>query len=224
MLDVLAGRPARYAVNAPLLTSETAQALAPYLPLARTLGQFYAQFSPDLEGLTLEVAGELANHDTSPLVAAALGGLLEQHTEVRVNLVNAPTLARARGINLIERKSPDAGRYSSLLTLSGSRRPWAGRWRSGESRLVRLGEYWLDMGPTAQMLVTRHQDRPGTMGTIGSILGEADVNISAMHLARSHPRADALMILALDDAVTPSVAERIRSQEAVLDLWLIRLD
>ena len=224
VLDVLAGRPARYAVNAPLLTAETAQALAPYLPLARTLGQFYAQFSPDLEGLTLEVAGELANHDTSPLVAAALGGLLEQHTEVRVNLVNAPTLARARGINLIERKSPDAGRYSSLVTLSGSATAVGGTVASGESRLVRLDEYWLDMGPTAHMLVTRHQDRPGTMGTIGRILGEADVNISAMHLARSHPRADALMILALDDLVTPAVAERIRSQEAVLDLWLIRLD
>jgi D-3-phosphoglycerate dehydrogenase len=73
------------------------------------------------------------------------------------------------------------------------------------------------------MLVTRHQDRPGTMGRIGLILGEADVNISAMHLARSAPRADALMILALDDDVPPAVANAIRAEEAVLDLWLIRL-
>ena len=72
---------------------------------------------------------------------------------------------------------------------------------SGEPRLVRLDELLAGHGPTAHMLVTRHQDRPGTMGTVGRILGEADVNISAMHLARSQPRADALMILALDDAV-----------------------
>ena len=223
VLDVLAGRPARYAVNAPLLTPETAQTLAPYLPLARMLGQFYAQFSPDLEALTLEVAGEIAEHDTSPLIAATLGGLLEQHTEVRVNLVNAPTLARSRGINLIERKSSDAGRYSSILTLSGSTAV-GGTVAAGEPRLVKLGDYWLDMEPSQHMLVTRHQDRPGTMGLVGRILGESDVNISAMHLGRTLPRADALMILALDDVVPPAVAERIRSQDAVLDLWLIRLD
>jgi L-serine deaminase len=73
------------------------------------------------------------------------------------------------------------------------------------------------------MLVTRHQDRPGTMGRIGLMLGQADVNISAMHLGRSAPRADALMILALDEEVPDAVADEIRRHEAVLDLWLIRL-
>ena len=94
----------------------------------------------------------------------------------------------------------------------------------GESRLVRLGDYWLDMQLAEHMLVTRHQDRPGTMGTVGLLLGEADVNISAMHLARTEPRADAFMILALDDAVPKAVADQIRGNEAVLDLWLIVLD
>ena len=74
------------------------------------------------------------------------------------------------------------------------------------------------------MLVTRHQDRPGTMGTVGRILGESDVNISAMYLARTEARADAFMILALDDAVPEAVAARIRAEEAVLDLWLIDLE
>ncbi len=74
------------------------------------------------------------------------------------------------------------------------------------------------------MLVTRHQDRPGTMGTVGRILGESDVNISAMYLARTEPRADAFMILALDDAVPETTAASIRAEEAVLDLWLIDLE
>lgn len=223
VLDVLAGRSARYAVNAPLLTPETAQALAPYLPLARMLGQFYAQFAPDLEGLTLDVAGELAAFDAAPLVAAVMGGLLENVTEERVNLVNASSVARAHGISLIERKSPEAGRYASMLTLSGSSSV-SGTVAGSEPRLVGLAGYWVDMPPTAHMLVTRHHDRPGTMGRIGSMLGEADVNISAMHLGRLGPRADAFMILALDDPVPAGIAERIRQQEAVLDLWLIRLD
>ena len=79
--EVLAGRSARYAINAPMLSPETADALGPYLPLARALGQFFAQFSDDVSDLTLEVAGELSEHDAGPLIASALGGILEQHTE-----------------------------------------------------------------------------------------------------------------------------------------------
>ncbi len=72
------------------------------------------------------------------------------------------------------------------------------------------------------MVITRHQDKPGTMGRIGLILGEADVNISAMTLARSGPRQDALMLLAVDDEVSDAVAAQIRNHPAVLDVWVIR--
>jgi len=228
ILDVLAGRPARYAVNAPLLTPETARAIAPYLPLAEMLGRFFAQFCrTGVTTLTLEVAGELAAFDAAPLTAAVLRGLLETATTERVNLVNAGALARARGITVIERKTPEAGQYASLLTLSGESggltTTVGGTVAAGEPRLVRLDDYWLDMVPTATMLVTRHHDRPGTMGRIGLMLGEADVNISAMHLARSAPRADAVMILAVDEEVPPAVTEAIGALEAVMDVWTIGL-
>ena len=115
----------------------------------------------------------------------------------------------------------------SLLTLTGEAdgvtTTIAGTVANGEARLVRLNEHSTDLAPSPVMLVTRHHDRPGTVGRIGQMLGEADVNISAMHLARSLPRADALMILALDDDVPPAVADAIRASEAVLDLWLIHL-
>ena len=93
----------------------------------------------------------------------------------------------------------------------------------GEPRFTRLDDYRLDMAPTEFMLVTRHHDRPGTVGRIGLILGEADVNISAMHLARTGPRQDALMILALDDEIPAAVADSIRASDGVLELWSIRL-
>ncbi|MFV2062366.1 MAG: phosphoglycerate dehydrogenase [Chloroflexota bacterium] len=221
--DVLAGKPARYAINAPLLTPETADALAPYLPLARTMGQFYAQFGSDLAGLTLEVAGDLSAFDTTPLSAAVLGGLLETHTEERVNVVNAPSLAKARGITLVEHKTPDAGRYSSRLTLSGDRSV-AGTVSTGQSRLVALDGLEIDLAPAPYMLLSRHHDRPGTIGLVGQMLGEADVNISGMHLARTDPRADALMVLALDEPVPDALVERIAAIDAVMELWLISLD
>ena len=227
VLDVLASRPARYAVNAPLVAPEAAAALGPYLDLARLLGRFYAQFARGgLATLELALSGEAAEHEPAPLTAAVLEGLLGGSTEERVNLINAPLLARARGIHLSERRVHAADSRAEIL-LAGAE----GRWESavggsvvgGEPRLTRLGGYAMDMAPAPFMLVTRHRDKPGTMGRIGIVLGEADVNISAMALGRSGPRADALMVLALDDPVPDDVAARIRAEPAVLDLWAIKL-
>jgi D-3-phosphoglycerate dehydrogenase len=228
ILDVLDGRSARYAVNAPLITPETAQAIGPYLPLAETLGRFVAQFERSApRTLTFEVAGELAGHDATPLGAAVLRGLLETVTTERVNLVNAGMLARARGITVVERRTPEAGTYASLLTLTaeadGRTTTVGGTVAAGEARIVRLGNYRLDMEPSEVMLITRHRDRPGMIGRIGTLLGEADVNISAMHVARTAPREDAFMILALDDDPPAAVADAIRSHEGVIDVWTIRL-
>ena len=228
ILEVLDGRPARYAVNAPLLTPETAQAIAPFLPLAETLGRFLGQFAHAApRTLTLEIAGEPAAYDASPLVAAVLRGLLETSTTERVNLVNAATMARARGIKVVERKTSTAAPFSSLLTVTGEgdgqSATVAGTVANGEPHIVRLDEHAMDLAPSDSMLITRHRDRPGTMGRIGVLLGEADVNISAMTLARSAPRADAFMVLALDDDVPAAVAESIRSDPAVIDVWTIRL-
>jgi D-3-phosphoglycerate dehydrogenase len=225
VLDVLAGRSARYA---PLLTPETARALAPYLPLAEILGRFFAQFSRGgVRTLTLEIAGELAEYDGTPLTAAVLRGLLETSITERVNLVNAGALAKARGITVVERKTPDAGTFAALITLSGETggrtTVVAGTVAAGEPRITRLDDYRLDMAPADNMLITRHMDRPGTVGRVGLMLGEADINISAMHLARTRPREDAFMILALDDDVPDAVSDAIRTHEAVRDLWTIRL-
>jgi D-3-phosphoglycerate dehydrogenase / 2-oxoglutarate reductase len=222
VLDVLAGRPARYAVNEPPVPADAAAMLGPYLGLARTLGQLYAQVAGRAGTLTLELAGDLAASDVSPFAAAALRGLLEVSTEERVNQVNAAHVARARGITLVERRTPDAGRYAALVTLSGSTTV-AGTVAAGEPRLVRLGEHWMDMAPVPWLLITRHHDRPGTIGQVGQVLGEADVNISAMHLARTTPREDAFMVLALDDPVPPEVARRIQQLDAVLDVWVVHL-
>jgi D-3-phosphoglycerate dehydrogenase len=228
ILEVLDGGSARYAVNAPLLTAETAQAIAPYLPLAETLGRFAAQMARTApKTLTLEIAGEPAAYDASSLVAAALRGLLETTTEERVNLVNAGTLAKARGIEVVERKTPNAGAFSSLLTVTaeadGQTTTLAGTVANGEPRLVRLQQHAMDLSPAGVMLISQHLDRPGTVGRVGALLGEADVNISSMTLARSAPRAEAYMVLALDDDVPETVVAAIQDDDAVIDTWVVRL-
>jgi len=232
VLDVLDGRPAQYAVNAPLLSAEAEQTIGPYLPLAETLGRFLAQFARAGVGtLTVELAGDLARTESGPVTAAALRGVLETSTTERVNLVNAAILAKARGISVVERKTADAGGFSAAITLrgtvSGSGRGGevavGGTLAGGEMRIVRLNAYRLDMGAEDRMLITRHQDRPGTIGRLGQLLGRADVNISSMHVARSAPREDALMVVSVDDDVSPELEAAIRADEGVLDLWTIRL-
>ena len=232
VLDVLDGRPAQYAVNAPLLSAEAEQTIGPYLPLAETLGRFLAQFARGGVGtLTVELAGDLARTESGPVTAAALRGLLETSTTERVNLVNAAILAKARGISVVERKTADAGGFSAAVTLrasaSGSSRASevavGGTVAGGEMRIVRLNAYRLDMAAEDRMLITRHQDRPGTIGRLGQLLGQADVNISSMHVARTAPRADALMVVSVDEDVSPELEAAIRADEGVLDLWAIRL-
>jgi D-3-phosphoglycerate dehydrogenase / 2-oxoglutarate reductase len=228
ILDVLDGRPARYAVNAPLLSPEAERTIGPYVPLAETLGRFFAQLARARAGaIRVELAGDLSEAESGPLVAGVLRGLLETVTTERVNLVNAALLAAGRGIEITERRTADAGGFAASITVAGGGR--GGQFAvgatiaAGEPRLVRLNDYRLDMAPTERILITRHQDRPGTIGRIGALLGRADVNISAMHLARSAPRADALMVLALDDDVTPELEAALRAEEDVLDVWVIRL-
>ena len=100
----------------------------------------------------------------------------------------------------------------------------AGTIANGEPRLVRLQEHAMDLAPADVMLISHHRDRPGTVGRVGAMLGEADVNISSMTLARSAPRADAFMVLALDDDVPDTVVRAIESDDAVIDVWVVRLD
>jgi D-3-phosphoglycerate dehydrogenase len=233
VLDVLAGRAAKYAVNAPLVSPEAQQTIGPYLPLAETLGRFLAQFARGGVGaLTVELAGDLARADSAPLTAAVLRGILETATTERVNLVNAAMLAKARGIAVTERKTAEAGGFSAAITVSargagshedGTQAAVGGTIAGGEERLVRLNDYRLDMAPSEIILITRHRDRPGTIGRLGQLLGTADVNINAMHVARTAPRADALMVLTVDDEVGPDLEAAIRADEGVLDLWVIRL-
>ena len=156
-----------------------------------------------------------------------LRGLLETSTTERVNLVNAATMARARGIRVVEHKTSTAAPFSSLLTVTaegdGQSTTVAGTVANGEPHIVRLDEHAMDLAPSDSMLITRHQAGPARWAGSASCWVQADVNISAMTLARSAPRADAFMVLALDDDVPATVAESIRSDPAVIDVWTIRL-
>ena len=209
ILDVLDGRPARFAVNAPRPPAEEAGGMA-WLRLAERLGSLAAQLLDDRPAqLSLSYAGSVLELDPEPLRAAAVKGLLETFSEQRVNLVNALDLARSRGLVIEERRETEAGRYVALLSVSVGSTQVAGTLVQGEPRIVFIDDFWVDVPVEGHLLLTKHQDKPGLVGRVGTLLGEHDVNISSMQVGRLHPRGEALMILTLDDPVPDEVRARI---------------
>ena len=136
-------------------------------------------------------------------------GLLETFSEQRVNLVNALAVARSRGLDISERREADAQRYNALLTVAVGKTEVGGTLVQGEPRVVFIDGFWVDVPVEGHLLLTKHQDKPGLVGRVGTLLGEHDVNISSMQVGRLHPRGEALMILTLDDPVPDEVRARI---------------
>ena len=209
ILDILDGKPARYAVNAPRPPADEAGGSA-WVRLAERLGSLAAQLLDARPGgIELHYAGQLLEIDPEPLRAAVVKGLLETFSEQRVNLVNALAIARARGLDVSERRETEASRYRALLTVKVGSTEVGGTLVQGEPRIAYIDGFWVDVPVEGHLLLTKHHDKPGLVGRVGTLLGEHDVNISSMQVGRASPRGEALMILTLDDPVPDDVRARI---------------
>jgi len=221
---VLAGDLPRFAVNAPALPPEELTYLRPFATLTERLAALHAQlFGGRIGAIELDFEGELAEHDVNLLVAAAIEGVLQPFTEERINAVNARLIAGSRGIKLVERRSRSQSSYASLVTVRIHGHEIAGTVLMGEPRAVRIDSFRVDLVPEGRFLVSRHDDRPGVVGRVGTILGEHDVNIASMQVGRDEPRGNAMMILAVDDRVAPDVLTRLRGVGGMSDLRYVEL-
>jgi D-3-phosphoglycerate dehydrogenase len=221
---VLAGDLPRFAVNAPALPPEELAYLRPFADLTERLAALHAQlFGGRVSVIELDFEGELAEHDVNLLVASAIKGVLQPFTEDRINTVNARLIAANRGIRLVERRSRGQGSYASLVTIRMQEHEIAGTVLMGEPRAVRIDSFRVDLVPAGRFLVSRHSDRPGVVGQVGSILGEHDVNIASMQVGRDAPRGNAMMILAVDDRVSDGVLATLREVAGMSDLRYVEL-
>jgi D-3-phosphoglycerate dehydrogenase len=225
VLAVLRGELPRYAVNAPSLPPEEMAFLRPYAALAERLASLHVQLVSGRVGeLEIEYQGELAERDVAVVTAAAIKGLCQPFTEERINAVNARLVARNRGLRLVERRTPTAaGGDPNRVTFRVDGHEMEGTVLYGEPRLTRLGAYRMDLWPEGRFLVSWHEDRPGVIGQIGTILGAADVNIASMQLGRDAPRGMAMMILTVDDPVAGSLLDRLRGVTGMSDLRYVEL-
>jgi len=226
IIAVLKGQPARYSVNAPLISPETLSVVAPFLGVAQQVGRLLSQLAEgQMSTIAITYEGEIANYDTAALKAAIIGGLLEAISEERVNLVNANIIAQRRGLKVTEHKDPICEIYGNLITLevttSAGVTTAAGTVMRGEPHIVRVNSYWIDVVPSGgYFLFSDHRDRPGLIGTVGTMLGNADINISSMQLGRLEPRGPALLVLALDEPIGDEQREQLL---AIPDIYTIKL-
>jgi D-3-phosphoglycerate dehydrogenase / 2-oxoglutarate reductase len=226
----LAGVTPPYAVNAPAVPVETGPRLGPYVELGRRLAILARQLAPGaFDTLSLTYAGEIAGGECAPIRTAALAGLLEAVTDQRVNAVNADLVARERGLTVREERTASSDPWASLVELAigpADGDPiltMAGSTAHGRPHLAGLDGFAIDAELTGTMLMTRHHDRPGIVGAVGTILADAGINISSLELSRLSEHGAAMMFLSVDDAIEASVLERLRSTDSIVEVAVVEL-
>jgi len=222
---------AHNAVNAPAVSADTLRKIAPYVLLAEKLGAFLRQRSEQpVRKLEITVSGETRGAAAEYLSLATLVGLLRS-TEMGANYVNAPLLAAERGIRVLNAEGEDAGAYQSLIKVRASSQGGeeshvvTGTIFGRSPRFVRIDDLHLDLDPTGHLLMTRHHDRPGVMGLLGTHLGEAGVNISRLELgtAETGQATLALAFFSLDRAPSDELVNKLRSLDAIEEVRSIEL-
>jgi D-3-phosphoglycerate dehydrogenase len=219
------------AVNLPAVAAEDAEHLGPFLPLAAKLGALAVELAGGTPTrLDLAYLGELSEHDTRLLTVAALNGVFQGRADQAVNYVNAPLLAEERGIEVREERRRTSRDFTSLMrvtAVSGDEEAMvAGTTlgRDDEPRLVRALGYEIEIGLEPRMLFVVNDDRPGMIGRLGTILGEAGVNIAHMAVSRNRRSAKALMAITLDSTPDADLLEHLRGEPGFVEVRFILLE
>ncbi len=217
VIEVLNDRPARYAINAPLIPGADIEFISPFIALLEKMARFLQQFQPmQVERVELTVYGPLAEYDTRILQAAALRGLLANVVEQRVNVVNADIIAQSRGIIVSEyRQRHHYERYENMITLTvraGEQEASVkGSVLHGEPYIVAVADRWVEFQPQGYYLVSWHRDKPGVIGNLGMLLGRNDINIAFMHVGRLTPRGVAIIVIKTDEAIPDALLPQINA-------------
>jgi len=227
--DYLVNGVIRNAVNFPAVPAEQVLKLKPYLTLAERLGSFASQvFEGAVTEITIEYQGEAATLNTEPLHIALLKGFLEPILEETVNFVNAPIIAKERGISVKEMKSSGGGDYHSMIVLNakidGKENLLAGTLLGRmDPRIVKINNFPVEIAPEGNMLFMYNNDRPGVIGNIGSFLGNCNINIARMHFGRETAGGMAISVVSIDAPVTPAQLEEIKKMPNILAVKAVSL-
>jgi D-3-phosphoglycerate dehydrogenase len=203
------------ALNSPSVGAEEAPRLRPYIALAEKLGAFAGQMvDVGLKAIDIAYEGDVAKLNTRPLTAAALAGVLKPMLE-EVNMVSAPAVAKERGITVSESRQDDSPTFDSLIRITVTtelgKRSFAGTVVGGAPRIVEVKGMELDAAFGTDMLFINNLDKPGFIGALGALLGEAGVNIATFNLGRRSAGEDAIALVGIDNAPAEALLAKVQA-------------
>lgn len=217
----LRGEPVATPVNGLAIKMASQEEVQPYLRLSDRLGQIVGQLSGGhIKRIAVRCSGELARQYAEVLTISAVKGVLGRWTSEPVNLINAPFLAEELGLRVEEHREGARGSYLNLIEVTleseTERRTVAGTiFGSGDLRVVRIDDYWMEVRPEGHLLLYRNVDRPGMLASVGSTLAETGINIGALALGRAGKGAMALTAISVDEQIPGDVLDRIAGLEGI---------
>jgi len=229
VIEVLKGGAARSAVNIPSMRPELIAPVKPYISIAEKLGTLASQIVPGaVSKITVAYSGEVAEHDVSPLTTTVLRGLLAPMMDVMVNFVNAPFIAKERGIEVIESKSKEAKGFASLISVKvktekGDREVGGTSFIGIGDRLVSIDGYRVNADPSGFLLILSNIDKPGMIGKVGTALGQHNINIASMEVGRLKVGEKAVMVLNVDCAVSDKVRKELAKIDGIFGATMVKL-
>jgi D-3-phosphoglycerate dehydrogenase / 2-oxoglutarate reductase len=220
MADYLVKGAVTNALNMPSISAEEAPRLRPFVALAEKLGSFAGQLTDAvITGISIEYAGDVGELNTRALTSAALAGILQPQLGT-VNMVSAPIVAKERGIKVDEVKQSKRGAYETYIRITVKTdkydRSVAGTvFSDGKPRIIQIKGIELESDFGQYMLYVTNMDKPGFIGALGSLLGNAGVNIASLHLGRSTAGSEAICLAQIDEPVPDSVLWAVQKLEQV---------
>ncbi len=227
--DYLVNGTIRNAVNFPSIPSDQVPRLQPYINLAEKLGGFCSQiFTGGATEITVEYHGDASNINTAPVTIAAIKGYLSPILLETVNFVNAPFIAKERGIEVKEMKSSDAGDYQSMIALrikaKGAEIFVAGTlFSKKDPRIILIDNYKVEIVPEGVLLLIHNNDRPGVIGNLGTLMGKNNINIARMHFGRESAGGVAISVISVDTTPSDEIIDEIRKLPNILSVKQICL-
>ncbi|MFM8748450.1 MAG: phosphoglycerate dehydrogenase [Aestuariivirga sp.] len=216
MADYLLNGAVSNALNMPSISADEAPRLSPFIAVAEKLGSFAGQLTEEpVERIVIEYAGEVGEMNTRALTSAALAGMLRPMLGL-VNMVSAPVVARERGIKVDEVRQSQRGAYENYIRLTvktaGLERAVAGTvFSDGKARLIQIKGIDLEAEFGPHMLYITNEDRPGFIGALGTVLGNAGVNIATFNLGRRSQGGEAICLVSVDEEPPPPVLQAVNS-------------
>jgi len=229
IVDFLLGGVARHAVNIPALSPQELEVLGPHLRLAEKLGKLMAQLIAEAPTeVTIGMGGDAANLNPEPISAAALKGLLSGFLDRELNYVNAPFIARERGIRVTETRSREATDYVNTVflgvrTAAGAHEVAGTVLGNRAMRLIRIDGFPVEAVPEGYFLMLHNRDVPGVVGAVGTMLGQARINIAGLELGRDRIGGTALSLVQVDGPVPDAVLDKLRTLPAITAASLLKL-